>query len=123
MGLTLLSYFLDFFAAIVLFMKYGEAGREYAEMTLMAFLVVFVGTNIYWVGQIILLKFKFPPYISSYLINALISAGQNVQKKMKYWNEKAHEKMGRRARRLAAGGKAGGQRGGDTDMQPQAAQP
>lgn len=67
MGLTVLSYVLDFFAFVILIRKYGDPGHWYSEMTGMAFTIIFIGTNIYWIGQIILLKYKFPEYISSYL--------------------------------------------------------
>ena len=85
LGLTLFSAILDFFAAIVLLRHYGEPGREYSEMTGMAFLTVFTGTNIYWLGNIMLLNFKFPQYISSYLIAAFLTAGQGIQDKVRFW--------------------------------------
>lgn len=66
-GFTVFSALLDFFAFIIILAGYGDPGSEYAEMTLMAFLFIFWGTNTYWIGQMILLDFKFPAYISNYL--------------------------------------------------------
>ena len=99
-GLSMLSTVMDFFAGVILLRKYGEPGQWYSEMSMMAFDMIYWGTNIYWVGQIILLKFKFPDYISQYLMCAFFTAGQQVQTKIRYWNNKAHEKMGRTAKRL-----------------------
>lgn len=54
-GLTIFSAIMDIFAFFILIRYYGDPGKYYSEMTLMAFLLVFLGTNIYWMGQIMLL--------------------------------------------------------------------
>lgn len=126
MGLTIFSYILDFFAFVILIGKYGTPGLWYQEMTLMAFTIIFMGTNIYWVGQILLFKYKFPAYISSYLMSAFLTAGQKVQNKMRHWNSKAHDKMGRTAKRLTEKAKAAAQKRKErsgANQQPQAAEP
>ena len=99
-GLTVFSCIMDIFAFFILIRNYGDPGKYYSEMTLMAFLFVFYATNMYWIGKIMLIQFIFPAYISDIMSSAFLTSGQHIQNKMRFWGSKAHEKMGRTAKRM-----------------------
>lgn len=99
-GLTIFSYIMDLMAFIIVIRYYGEPGQEYAEMTLMAIVTIFLFTNIYWMGQVLLLNFKFPDYIAKYMQQAFFASGAGMSQKLKHWANKSHEKMGRTAKRM-----------------------
>jgi hypothetical protein len=77
--LTVISNFLDFFNFIVILNYFGQPGMEYEECTLMFLVLVFNGINIYYALSFMLLKFRFPDYISKYIIEAFFSVGILVQ--------------------------------------------
>jgi hypothetical protein len=77
--LTVISNFLDFFNFIVILNYFGQPGMEYEECTLMFLVLVFNGINIYYALNFMLLKFRFPDYISKYIIEAFFSVGILVQ--------------------------------------------
>jgi len=99
-SLTVLSLILDFFAFIGIMSQYGTKGQEYQEMTLMGILTTLYMTNLVWIGFIILLYFKFPPYITENFVDALSTQGIKAQGKVQFWTNKAHEKMGKTAKRV-----------------------
>lgn len=68
-----MSNFLDFFNFVVILNSFGIPGMEYEECTLMLLVLVFNGINIYYSMNFILLKYRFPAYISKYILEAFFS--------------------------------------------------
>ena len=60
---------------------------EYEECTLMFLVLCFNGINIYYQFYWILLKYKFPDYISKYIIEAMFSVGVRVNEKIETWKQ------------------------------------
>lgn len=83
--MTIFSKFLDFFNFVIILNSYGKPGMEYEECTLMFLVLCFMAINLQYVFYMVLLKYKFPDYISKYLVSSFFSAGVTVQRKIDEW--------------------------------------
>jgi hypothetical protein len=84
---TVIAKFMDFFNFVIILNSYGKPGMEYEECTLMFLVIAFIAINMQYMVYMILLKFKFPDYISKYIIEAFFSVGILVQRKIDTWKE------------------------------------
>lgn len=84
---TIIAKFMDFFNFVIILNSYGQPGMEYEECTLMFLVLAFIAINMQYMVYCILLKFKFPDYISKYIIEAFFSVGIMVQRKIDDWKE------------------------------------
>ena len=73
---------------------------EYEECTLMFLVLSFNGINMYYQFYCVLLKYKFPKYISKYIIEAMFSVGVKVQQKIETWQEVNSKKYGKKFERF-----------------------
>lgn len=74
-GCLALCGLLDMCNIIIMIARFGKHGLEYQEMTMIFLSVFFWGTNVYWVGFVMLLYIKFPDYISKYLLDVFMAIG------------------------------------------------
>lgn len=76
---TCIAGIMDFFNFLVVYNHFGQKGDEYAEIVLMLLVLSYLGTNVYWLGYGITLQYKFPDYMSKYMVQVLFSAGKVVE--------------------------------------------
>ena len=50
-------------------------------------------TNVYWVGYVCLLEYKFPRYILKYFEEILFGVGVLTEKKLREWSEAAKRRV------------------------------
>jgi len=117
---TVFCGILDFINFLIIYYHFGEPGEEYQEMMLMLLALVYLGTNLLWVGFVCMLRRRFPDYINKYAVQMFFSAGAMVEEKLMVWNEIAKSKMQRTSdaamRRLSRARNNG--QGGDSREPP-----
>ena len=93
--MTVISAIFDFFNLVVVLHHFGEAGAEYEEMTILGLVLVFFFCNLYWVGSIWLMHYKFPNYMNKFFKESFFGVGVLVQKKLKEINDNSrmHNRM------------------------------
>lgn len=94
-GFSILGNIFDFFNFIVILAHFGRPGEEYQEITLMLLATIFGATNMYWFGYAFLLQYKFPAYISKYLLEAVRPFGVVIEKKIQTWEMVAKDRTQR----------------------------
>lgn len=75
---------------------------EYEECTLMFLVLCFIAINLQYMFYMVLLKFKFPDYISKYLIDSFFNVGMLVHKKIETWKEVKSQQIQRKFKRGAS---------------------
>ena len=84
--ITCLGGIMDFFNFIVIFNHFGEKGNEYSEIVLILLVLCYLGMNLYWIGYGVILRKRFPNYISEYMTQVIFSAGKKIEEKLEVWN-------------------------------------
>ena len=92
--MTCLAGILDFINLIIVVLHYSMPGYEYEEMTMLVFTIMFWLTNLYWIGFVYLLSFKFPDYIQKNFKKALLGIFSSIDPRLVRFGETANNRQG-----------------------------